>query len=134
MNTRFKFLSVALLTAILAGCAGVGEPKETGKTVEQVLAEKNLRIAEEVDNLVNFNIRGWQYVNEQNVILEDGPSKRYLVELTSPCPELRWAQRIAFTQFGRVVSRNEKILVNDGGGHIRHCLMKAFYRLESTGA
>ncbi len=120
-------VSIALAIS-LAACAG-STPKAE-KSVDEILAEKNLRIVEPVKQLINFNIRGWQYVNLQNVVLEDGPSKKYLVELNTPCRNLDYAQRIAFTSFGRVVSKNDKLIVSDGPGHVENCFMKAFYLLE----
>lgn len=120
-------LSIALAIS-LSSCAGT-DPKAE-KTVDEILAEKSLKIVEQVDKLINFNIHGWEYVNTRNVVLIDGPSKKYLVELNVPCRNLDYAQAIAFTSFGRVVSKNEKLIVTDGPGHAESCFMKAFYRLE----
>lgn len=120
-------LSIAFAIS-LSACAGTAPEAE--KSVDEILAEKNLKIVEPVKQLINFNIRGWQYVNLQNVVLEDGPSKKYLVELNNPCRNLDFAQRIAFTSFGRVVSKNDKLIVTDGPGHVENCFMKAFYLLE----
>jgi len=119
-----------LLGLILSLSACAGSPPEAEKTVDEILADKGLRIVEPVDKLVGFNIHGWQSVNNQNVVLVDGPSKNYLVELNMPCRNLDYAQTIAFTSFGRTVSRNDKLIVTDGPGHAEHCFMKAFYRLE----
>ena len=130
MKSSVKAAFLSLLLILLAACAGTDESSKANPSVEDVLAEKNLRIVEEINQLINFNIRGWQYVNWENVILEDGPSRIYLVELTAQCRELQWAQRIAFTSFGRAVTRNERIMVTDGGGYTRHCLIKALYELE----
>lgn len=128
MNPFLKATVSIALAISLSACAGTAP--EADKSVDEILAEKNLKIVEEVRQLINFNIRGWQYVNLQNVVLEDGPSKKYLVELNNPCRNLDYAQRIAFTSFGRVVSKNEKLIVTDGPGHVENCFMKAFYLLE----
>ena len=124
----FFIASVSLLTA----CAGA-QP-EAEKTVDEILAENNLAIVEELDRLTAFNINSWQYVNEQNVILVEGVSRRYLVELRPKCPELQWAQRIGFTSFGRIVQKNsDQILVTNGAGRIDRCTIRTFYSLEKTG-
>lgn len=125
-----KTMLVAGLVLTLTACAGTA-PK-TEKSVDEILTEKNLEIVEEVDKLINFNIHGWEYVNTRNVVLIDGPSKKYLVELNTPCRNLDYAQRIAFTSFGRVVSKNDKLIVTDGPGHVENCFMKAFYLLKKT--
>lgn len=128
MNTILKSIVIPSLVALLCACAG--SPPEPEKTVDQILADKNLEIAEEISQLVAFNVRGWQYVNRQNVILEDGPSKKYLVELNRTCHNLDYAHVIGFTSFGRVVSKSEKLIVRDGSGRADHCLIKTIYRLE----
>jgi hypothetical protein len=123
-----KRLALAALATFMAGCAG--SPPEEGKSVEDLLAEKNLRIVEELNQLVNFNIRGYQYVNRQNVVLQEGVSRNYLVETRAPCPNLEFARTIAFTSTGRVVREYDKLLVRDGPGRVEYCVIKAIYRLE----
>jgi hypothetical protein len=129
---KVRLLPVGVLFAtLLAACAGA--PPEAEKTVDELLAEKGLEIVEELDRLTVFNVHSWQYVNDHNVILEEGVSRRYLVELRNSCPETQWAQRIAFTSFGRIVENTDRILVTNGGGRVDRCTMKTFYRLEKTG-
>ena len=126
---RFKgYVTSLLLAAGLAACAGA--PPEEGKSVEQLLAEKNLRIVEELNQLVNFNIRGYQYVNRQHVVLQEGVSRNYLVETRAPCPNLEFARTIAFTSTGRVVREYDKLLVRDGPQRFEYCVIKALYGLE----
>ena len=85
-----------------------------------------------MNQLVNFNIRGFLYVNRENVVLQDGP-RDYLVELGAPCPNLEFANTIAFTSTGRVVRAFDRILVRDAPGRVERCVIKAIYRLEKTG-
>ena len=124
------YLSAILVLAGLTGCAGA--PPEQGKSVDELLAEKNLRIVEELNQLVNFNIRGYQYVNRQNVVLQEGVSRNYLVETRAPCPNLEFARTIAFTSTGRVVREYDKLLVRNGPDRVEYCVIKAIYRLEKT--
>ena len=130
MNRRVKMVSVGVLAMVLTACSGLGEPRESGKTVDELLAENNLRITEETSHLVNFNIRGLQYINRQNVVLEDGPRTKYLVELNNPCPNLQFAQRIGFTSYGRMVRKSDYIVVTDAPGRIERCMIRTFYNLE----
>lgn len=128
----FITLSLAAFTLSLTACSGAQPGAE--KTVDEILAEKNLAVVEELDRLTAFNINSWQYVNEQNVILVEGVSRRYLVELRPRCPELQWAQRIGFTSFGRIVQKNsDQILVTNGAGRVDRCTIRTFYSLEKTG-
>lgn len=124
----FGIPALALLVGALAGCAV--SPPEEGKSVEQLLAEKKLRIVEERKQLINFNIRGFLFVDRQNVVLQEGASRNYLVELRSPCPNLEFARTIGFTSSGRVVREYDRILVRDAPGMVEYCTIKTFYILE----
>ena len=128
MNRFQGYVTSLLLAAGLAACAGA--PPEEGKSVEQLLAEKNLRIVEELNQLVNFNIRGYQYVNRQHVVLQEGVSRNYLVETRAPCPNLEFARTIAFTSTGRVVREYDKLLVRNTPDMVEYCVIKSIYRLE----
>ena len=132
MRQIYRSIAILLLFASLAACSATGEAPETGKSVEELLAEKNLRIVEELKQLVNFNIRGYQYVNRQNVVLQEGVSRNYLVETRSPCPNLEFARTIAFTSTGRVVREFDKLLVRNAPDRVEYCVIKAIYRLEKT--
>lgn len=125
-----KPLAILFAAVFLAACSGVGKNPEEGKTVEQLLAEKNLRIVEELNTLIAFDIHSWIYINRENVVLRDGPSRHYLVELNAPCYNLQFAQRIAFTSFGRTLRNTDFIAVTDGPGNLERCYMKKFYTLE----
>ena len=132
MRQIYRSSAILLLFASLAACSATGEAPETGKSVEELLAEKNLRIVEELKQLVNFNIRGYQYVNRQNVVLQEGVSRNYLVETRAPCPNLEFARTIAFTSTGRVVREFDKLLVRNAPDRVEYCVIKAIYRLEKT--
>ena len=128
MNTVIRSLAIALGAAALAACAG--KAPEEGKTVDELLAEKDLRIVEELRQLTAFNIHSWIYVDRQNVVLRDGPSRHYLVALNTPCNNLRFARNIAFTSFGRTLRNTDYLIVTDAPGNAERCFMKSFYRLE----
>ena len=133
MKTLKINLLFALLVLLLAACSGTGEPPEAGKTVDEILAEQDLKIVQEIDKIVAFNVNDWRYVNRRNVVLRDGPSRYYLVELNTICPNLEFAQAIGFTSFGRIVRKNEFILVTDAPGQVERCLISKFFELEKIG-
>ena len=125
-----RILFTSLVAFLFAACSGVGKPPEEGKSVDELLAEKNLRVVEEMNTLIAFDIHSWIYINRENVVLRDGPSRHYLVELNAPCYNLQFAQRIAFTSFGRTLRNTDFIAVTDGTGSRERCYMKKFYTLE----
>ena len=128
MKQILRTVLVALSVILLSACAG--KAPEEGKSVDELLAEKDLRIVEELRQLTAFNIHSWIYIDQQNVVLRDGPNRHYLIELNTPCQNLRFAQNIAFTSFGRTLRNTDYIAVTDGPGNIERCFMKSFYRLE----
>ena len=131
MNHPLRLAALFLLFfSVLGGCSGTGEAPEANKSVEEILAEKNLQIVEQIDKMVAFNVHGWLYVNRRNVVLRDGPSRYYLVELNTPCPNLEFAQTIGFTSFGRVVRKNEFIVVTDAPGRVERCSILKLFELE----
>ena len=115
MNSVIRTLVIALGATALAACA-VKAPEE-GKTVDELLAEKDLRIVEEIRQLTAFNIHSWIYIDRQNVVLRDGPSKHYLVALNRPCDNLRFARNVAFTSFGRTLRTSDYLIVTDAPGN-----------------
>jgi hypothetical protein len=133
VNSLVKSLFGTALAVVLAACAGTGEAPGSQKSVEEILAGKNLRVVGELDKLVNFNINSWQYVDRQNVVLRDGVKKYYLVELKNPCREMEFAQRIGFTSFGKVVNKFDFIVVTETPGRVVRCMIETFYELERTG-
>jgi hypothetical protein len=127
---RAKIVAALSACLVIVSCSGTGTAPEEGKTVDELLAEKNLRIVEELNTLIAFDIHSWIYINRENVVLRDGPSRHYLVELNAPCYNLQFAQRIAFTSFGRTLRNTDFIAVTDGPGTVERCFMKTFYTLE----
>ena len=127
---RSKILASLSACIFVVACSGTGKPPEEGKSLEELLAEKNLRIVEEKDQLLAFTISSWMYINRENVVLSDVPSRNYLVTLNAPCYNLQFAQRIAFTSFARTLRNSDFIVVTDGPGNVERCYMKKFYILE----
>ena len=129
MKQLIDAILAALFVFGLSACAGSGAPTETANP-EQILAEKGFTRGKEINQLMNFQIRGWQYVDRQNVILEDGPSRRYLVTLAAPCHPLQNAYSIAFTSKVNTVTRNDRLLVRQAPGHPMTCYIDRLYELE----
>ena len=130
MTVLRQIVFSTVLLALLSACSGSGEAPEASQSVDEILAGKYLRIVEEIKQLVAFNVHGWLYVNRKNVVLRDGPNKYYLVELNAPCRNLEFAQQIGFTSFGRVVHKNEFIVVSDTPGRVERCSILKLFKLE----
>jgi hypothetical protein len=134
MNPIMRSVLVLLIFAALTVYSATRAGEQ--KSVEEILANSNLIIVEEVKFLPGPYVRGWQKVNKQNVVLEVVQSKLYLVELNKPCDIFESATNVTLGTGGRTVYKNDSIIVRPGKGrrNIGFCQIKAIYRLENTGS
>ena len=66
---RAKIVAALSACLVIVSCSGTGTAPEEGKTVDELLAEKNLRKVEELNTLIAFDIHSWIYINRENVVL-----------------------------------------------------------------
>ncbi len=104
-----KAIVLGFMVLLLAGCAA----QERRPTLEQI-EEVYLRHAGSDAHSVFFsNIRGWRPAGVRMLVIEFGPRRDYLVELTPPCEmNLRFEPviRVINTQRG-ILSRFDSIQV-----------------------
>jgi hypothetical protein len=82
-RTMFRKLTLLVLTGFLAACAGPGEVREGNRADEMAIYERHAGASE---TWVRFsNIRNWQAVGYDSVVLELGGSRHYLVNLFGAC-------------------------------------------------
>lgn len=123
---RSTLLCAAAL--LLVACAG---SLDRDQTTEQKLAKLDYQILDPVDHISNFNISGWSYVDDFNVVFKGGHSDHYLLTLKQRCLNLRNAIGIAFSTTTGRVSRFDRILVRDPTGlGPESCLIDRIYKLK----
>ena len=135
MNSIMKSVLALLFFAALTVCSATRAGEQ--KPVEEILAERNQKIVEELRYPIAPNVHGWQNVNNRNVVLEDVQSKLYLVELNKSCHVLESATSITLGRPGRRIYKNDSIIVSGEEGRrgtrgTGYCQIKAIYRLENT--
>lgn len=127
MQTHLKWLLATPLAAMLTACAtSAGAPP----TVEELLAERDLRIAESVDRIFDYRISGWNYLDRQHLILLDGVNRKYLVTLVRQCDGLQSNEVIAHTSTINTLTTFDRFLVRDFGHIVDHCYIESLHRLE----
>lgn len=119
--------SLALLTA----CATTeAEPRDRNPYTDDP------RLGEKVDRICfGSQIDGFGETTDNTVIVEAGVRDYYLLETTGYCPNLDFAQSIAFDRFGACLTQGDSVIAFDtlfpdhgrGGLASRECLITAIY-------
>lgn len=103
---------VAAAGLMVSACAA--EPA-TGPSLEQRLAKRGYQTGDTVQSVQNYSVDGWNYVDDQHIIVNAGPSRDYLVSLTAPCIELGQVEHIAFTSTNTALTPFDELLVHRNG-------------------
>lgn len=125
-----RCITVLVLTVMgVTACAS--SPKKP-LTLEEELAERHYYVSEPVEEILQYRIDGWNYIDRRHVILQTGPADHYLVSLINPCHGLSSAEDIAFsTTVGRL-TKHDSLLVKGAGGILERCHIGGLDRLEET--
>lgn len=127
MSNRMLWLPALLAAFTLAACAtSAGQPK----ALDELLAERNYRLGEEVDRIHDYRIDGWNYVDREHLILRDGVRRNYLVTFVRPCNGLQGSEVIAHTSTISALTRHDRFMVREAGNFVDQCYVKALHRLE----
>jgi hypothetical protein len=116
---------LALSALLLMGCESLqGEPAPMGLAAY----ENDPRLGEEVRQICfTSQIDGFSMTGRRSVLLHDG-SRRYMVELYGPCPDLDFAHAIGLVSPSACLSRGDAILVTStagpGGPRPDRCMIK----------
>jgi hypothetical protein len=110
------FLCALLAVGVLGACASSPAPDaKKPKTLDELLADRGYKLGSDTDRIVNWNIDGWNYVDDGHVVFTAGPSRDYLVTVDTPCSGLRQANTIGFTSTINTVTKFDKLVVRNTG-------------------
>lgn len=127
MNHLTRFLAALLMPLFLAACAST--PQEP-LTLQQKLANKGYELGEQVDSIRDWNINGWNYIDDQHFVMHSGVRDRYLVTLRSRSVNLRNAQAIAFSSTASSVTDKDKVIIDAPGGLRETYFIESLYQLK----
>ncbi|HUH37575.1 MAG TPA: DUF6491 family protein [Spongiibacteraceae bacterium] len=116
------------LNLALAACVSTGEHA----SLEQRLSDRGYRQGEAVRDIQNYRLNGWNHLDSKHIIIDTGPSRRYLVSLRVPCHELSAVETIGFTNTAGQLTKFDSIRLKDSAGIRRECPIDAIYTLEKT--
>jgi hypothetical protein len=118
-------LTIVLMSALLAACAGSGEPRGDGRFEEIAVYERHTTGAE---SWVRYtSIRNWWPVGFHSVVFEMGGNRHYLVSLIGACDlDLDSAVTLRLVNSRRnVLSEFDEVIVNG-----RTCQVQSIHRVD----
>ena len=97
---------------------------------QQRLEERGYRVTTETAEVRNYELNGWNALDETHLMINAGPSRRYLVTFRSPCRELRNNEVIAFSNTVNRLTKFDKAVVRGTGGIKEDCFIESIHALE----
>ncbi len=100
---------------------------------ETTLQDREYVQGEQVREIKNYRISGWQSLDDQHIIIDTGVSDDYLVTLNYHCSEIKFAEVIALTNTVDQVTKFDTLFVSDSTGFVRRCPIVSIHKLEKIG-
>lgn len=131
MNVRNRTWLAIALAVLLGACATPNEgPKPLG--LDQQLSELDYVMGPPIDRIRNYQLSGWNYVDNYHFIMRAGVRDHYLITLRSYCPDLSTATSIGFTTTVGSLSTADAVLVRGPGNILDRCRIRYINRLEKV--
>jgi hypothetical protein len=118
-----------LVFAIMGMTACANQPAQESM-LEERLAAKNFYVSESVEEILQYRVDGWNYVDRRHLILEAGPGDHYLISLATSCHDLGSVEDIAFSTTAGKLTRFDTLLVRGAGGVSQRCHIDTLHKLE----
>lgn len=126
-----------LLSVVMLGACAATAPEEP-PTLEERLQQKDYLLGAPVREVQDYRLTGWNYVDDEHLIIHSGPSEYYLLSLSMKCRNLRSAEDVALSTTAGKLTHLDKVIVRSGpSGYTERCPIKAINVLErmpATGA
>ena len=92
-----KIILALIVSSMVTACSSTQTMTRQEKNLayQEYIAEQQLP---ELDRVRSFNMRGWQLLTENYLIVSASQRKQYLLELKGFCPDLDYAQGILLKQ------------------------------------
>lgn len=116
-----------LASVMLAACAS--SPSSQPKSLDDKLAERGYKQGGAVERIVNWNIDGWSYIDDEHVVFSAGPARDYLVTVLVPCNGLSSANTIGFSSTINAVTKFDKLVVRNSG-FTDQCQIRELHELK----
>jgi hypothetical protein len=127
MAQRIVIAVAALLSAaFLTGTVFAAD----AKTLQQKLQRLGYEQGESVEKVQDYKLDGWNYIDDQHIMIYTGPSERFLVGLMGRCHDLSTAEDIGFSSTVSQLTKFDKLVVKGPGGMKQNCPITEIHRLN----
>lgn len=106
-----RLFAATATAALLGACAQ--QPAAPQKTIAEVMADRGYAIGEAVQEIRDYQINGWNSVDDRHLILNSGPSRDYLISLKNYCTGLTSTENLRFTTTAGTLTRLDKVVVDE---------------------
>ena len=122
-------LLITITVLLTAACAAHSELPES-QALDQVLAEQNYRIGEEVERISDIRMDERIYVDPRNLLIPAEGDQHYLVALKEPCYGLKTQKVVLRSGTYKELAKNDRIATRYRGRSVDLCRIDAIFRLE----
>ncbi|OGT33273.1 MAG: hypothetical protein A2W28_05120 [Gammaproteobacteria bacterium RBG_16_51_14] len=124
-------IAIIFCDLLLTGCAGTAGKMEK-PDLEQRLTDLGYSDRQPINSISEYQLDGWQYVDEQHLIINSGPGVHYLVELHDICYDMRYADNIRFnTSINRLMT-GDQVIASHYPDIKQTCSIRRLYQLKKT--
>lgn len=131
MRIFIKHILLLTLMVLIAGCAGQGgtSARSEPETLDQRLASLGYQGRTEVKDIKNYQLNGWNVVNNQAIVIKSSPKRHYLLTFARRCQDLTSAETLRIDSSANVVTRFDKVVVRSTGMN-NHCPIEGIFELH----
>ncbi len=94
---------------------------DTGNKLDTKLQALGYDVGESIERIEHYRVNGWNYVDDQHIVVYAGPSQRYLISTLNYCRDLSSTENIGFTTTSSSLTKFDKLIVRGAGGIVQHC-------------
>lgn len=122
--SRLLLSNILLLSSIVRA--------DTEKNLSTKLGELGYEQGESVDRVEHYRVNGWNYIDDQHIVIYAGPGSRFLITTLNLCRDLSTAENIGFTTTSSSVTKFDKLVVRGVGGIPQNCPITQINKLTKT--
>ncbi len=133
MKINIKILNCLLLSCVflINGCTSNGQSVNDKKN--QAFADYliNQKI-NAIDRITSFRFHGWSSLTDDFLIISSSPKRKYLLELSGYCGDIRWAHAIILNRSNSSMLHARFDYISTLQSQQMHCTIKTIYPLTKA--
>lgn len=134
-SPRLRKIIIALTSFSCTGVAFSGlAHAEPTQNLSGRLNKLGYEQGEIVDRVEHYRVNGWNYIDDQHIVIYAGPGNRFLITTLNYCRDLSSAENIGFTTTTSSLTKFDKLVVRGAGGIVQNCSITEIRTLTKTEA